>query len=83
MKLGTRLALGFGALLALSLFMAFAGISQFRMLNGQLEKIIHHQHRIVFLVNSVIKQIDTCALATRNISLSRDYVYRERKKEGG
>lgn len=81
MKLGTRLALGFGAVLALSVFMALAGISQFRMLNSHLENIIHHQHRIVFLVNNVVKEIDAGALATRNIALSKDTVFIEKEKK--
>jgi methyl-accepting chemotaxis protein len=81
MKLGTRLALGFGTVLALSVFMAMAGISQFRMLNSHLDNIIHHQHRIVFLVNSVVKNIDAGALATRNIALSKDTVFIEQEKK--
>ncbi len=81
MKLGTRLALGLGVIIALSAGMALAGIGQFRMLNEHLENVVHRQHRIVFLVNTAVKRIDACALATRNMALSRDIAFIENEKK--
>jgi len=81
MKLGTKLVLGLGVILALSAGMALAGIGQFRMLNEHLENVVHRQHRVVFLVNTAVKRIDACALATRNMALSRDIAFIENEKK--
>jgi len=81
LKLGTRLALGFGTILLFSIIVAVVGIGRFHFLNRSFEQTFQHQYRIIFLTNNVIKQINACALSTRNLALNKDVVFIDQAKK--
>jgi len=79
MKIGTRLILGFGLLLALMLAIAFIGISRMASLNDNMSKIVNDRYAKIALVNEMSAHINHVARSLRNMVLVTDEA--ERREE--
>ncbi|MFB3925134.1 MAG: methyl-accepting chemotaxis protein [Syntrophales bacterium] len=81
LQLGTRLSLGFAAVLILLVIMAYLGINRLGMINDNLDQIVDNDNRKVAWANDIIQQVDIIAIATRNLALSRDPEFIQKEKE--
>jgi hypothetical protein len=69
LKIGTRLAMGFGIVVLLMLVLAFVGITRMASLNEGIEKIITDRYPKTVQANDIIDNINTIARAMRNTLL--------------
>jgi methyl-accepting chemotaxis protein len=69
MKIGYRLSLGFAAIVALLVVIAFIGINRLSVLNHETEVIVKDRVVKVAMSNKIIDQINIIARSSRNILL--------------
>jgi len=69
MKIGFRLSLGFAAIVALLIVIAFIGINRLSVLNHETEVIVKDRVVKVAMSNKIIDQINIIARSSRNILL--------------
>ncbi|HEX5338492.1 MAG TPA: methyl-accepting chemotaxis protein [Gallionella sp.] len=72
MKVGTRLGLGFGAVIALMMIIAVLGISNMRSIQSELDDIVNDEFPKTVLANNMIDGINNIARAMRNALLETD-----------
>ena len=80
-KLRTKLYLGFGIVLFFVVVMALTGIVCLGIVNDELNQIINKTNQKIFYANAIIAQMDTMAVATRNIALSKDRLFIDTEKK--
>jgi methyl-accepting chemotaxis protein len=72
MKLGTRLALGFGVVLAMMAVGTVVGINRLGMMNKNLSTIANVNNRKVNVAHDMVDQVRNIAISVRNILLTDD-----------
>jgi len=72
MKVGTKLGLGFGAVIALLVLVAVIGISNIRALNADVNDMVKDKFPKTVWANNVIDQINIIARAMRNTLILDD-----------
>jgi methyl-accepting chemotaxis protein len=72
MKVGTRLALGFGAVITLMIIIAILGITNMRSVQGDLDDIISDKFPKTVWANNMVDGANTIARAMRNALLESD-----------
>ena len=85
MKLGTRLALGFGVVLAMLAVGTFVGVNRLGVMNDNLNDIVNNDNKRIFLANEMVDQVRNIAISVRNILLNQDegVVVKERERQTG
>lgn len=74
LKIGMRLNIGFGLMLALLLFIAIEGITEMDAIQGSLEGIVNVNNRELALTNIISSKVRDIASYTRNMVLGRAHV---------
>jgi methyl-accepting chemotaxis protein len=69
MRIGMRLGLGFGALMALLVTVAVIGITRLGALDDQIAKLVEDRYPKTVWANSIIDQVNVTARAVRNMLL--------------
>jgi len=72
MKIGMRLALGFGLILALLAAVAFIGISRLSSVQGNFDLAINENAVKIRVANGMIDQVNTIARSVRNMALAEN-----------
>ncbi|MES2407324.1 MAG: methyl-accepting chemotaxis protein [Pseudomonadota bacterium] len=72
LKIGLRLNIGFGLMLALLLFIAIEGIDEMDAIQGSLEGIVNVNNRELALANTISSKVRDIASYTRNTVLLTD-----------
>jgi methyl-accepting chemotaxis protein len=72
MKVGTRLMLGFGAVVALLIVVGGVGIVNVRTLDGYIERIAEDRMPKMVWANSIVDQVNLQGRALRNVLIYRD-----------
>jgi methyl-accepting chemotaxis protein len=72
MKVGTRLALGFGSVIVLMIIIAVLGIMNMRNVAGSLQDIVNDKFPKTVWANDVVDSVNTIARAMRNALLEKD-----------
>jgi methyl-accepting chemotaxis protein len=72
MKVGTRLGLGFGAVIALMIVIAILGINNMRNVQGNLADIVNDKFPKTVWANNMVDGINTIARSMRNALLESD-----------
>jgi methyl-accepting chemotaxis protein len=67
MKLGTKLGLGFGAVVALMIGIAFFSITNLSKLNDGLDLVVHNRYPKTILANDILANINQVARSIRNL----------------
>ena len=80
MKLGTRLALGFGAVLVLMAIVTIIAITRLGVMNRDLNQIVNINNQKVLLANELVDQIRNIAISVRNIAMSEDAAFQGNEK---
>ncbi len=81
LKLGTRLALGFGVVLVLLSVLAYAGISRLTDVSGAVDELAVTRIPQLEALYGIMKNFDISARSVRNITLSRDDSVNKTQKE--
>jgi methyl-accepting chemotaxis protein len=81
MKLGKKLAYGFGAVLILLVVMAVLGIYRLTAIHNDVNQIVTDRYHKVVIANDVIDQANIIAVAVRNIAISKDQAFIQKEKE--
>ncbi|MGV8058110.1 MAG: methyl-accepting chemotaxis protein [Smithellaceae bacterium] len=81
MKLGKKLAYGFGTVLILLLIIAVLGIYRMTVIHNDLNHIVTDRYRKVIVANDIIDQANIIAVALRNIAISKDQSFIQKEKE--
>ena len=81
MTMGRKLASGFGVILVMLVFMAILGIYRMTVIHNDLRQIVDDRYRKVVVSNDVIDQVNTIAVAVRNIAISKDSSFIQKEKE--
>ena len=81
MKLGKKLAYGFGAVLVLLVIMAALGIYRLTAIHNDVNEIVNDRYHKVVIANDVIDQVNIIAVAVRNIAVSKDQAFIQKEKE--
>jgi methyl-accepting chemotaxis protein len=82
MKLGTRLALGFGVVLAMLAVGTFVGVNRLGVMKDNLTDIVENNMKRIHLANEMVDQVRNIAISVRNTLLNQDegVVVKEREK---
>ncbi len=72
LKIGTKLAIGFGLVVALLLMIAVVGILRVGDLDASIEEMVHEQYPKVVLANTIIDHVNEDARSVRNIIITND-----------
>ncbi len=72
MKVGTRLALGFGSVIVLMIIIAVLGITNMRNVAGNLQDIVNDKFPKTVWANDVVDAVNTIARAMRNALLEKE-----------
>ncbi|MBF0476182.1 MAG: MCP four helix bundle domain-containing protein [Deltaproteobacteria bacterium] len=80
-RLGTRLGVGFGILLALIASLACIGIARISLLDDKVGMIVRKDIPILSLVYDVMKNYDAVARSSRNVNLTSDDKVIQKQKE--
>ncbi len=82
MRIGMRLALGFGLLMALLLVVAVLGVTRLSSLNGHIEILLNDRYPKTVLLNQINDSLGVAARAVRNMLLLTDTteIQREAKR---
>ncbi|MDP1926154.1 MAG: MCP four helix bundle domain-containing protein, partial [Thiobacillus sp.] len=72
MKIGMRLALGFGLVVALMAMIAFLGVTRMASLNEGIDQMVNDRYPKTVLANDVIDSINVIARAMRNTLILDD-----------
>jgi methyl-accepting chemotaxis protein len=72
LRVGARLGLGFGAVIAMMIIIAVLGINNLRHIQGELDKMVHDKFPKVVWANDVLGGIDDVARAMRDALLETD-----------
>ena len=72
LKVGARLGLGFGAMIAMMIAIAVLGVNNLRSIQGELDLLIHDKFTKVVLANSMVDGVNIIARAMRNSLLETD-----------
>jgi methyl-accepting chemotaxis protein len=81
MKLGKKLACGFGAVLILLVVIAVLGIYRLTDIRSDVNQIVNDRYHKVVIANDVIDQVNIIAVAVRNIAISKDQAFIQKEKE--
>ncbi|KYC29170.1 Methyl-accepting chemotaxis sensory transducer [Sterolibacterium denitrificans] len=81
MKIGTRLALGFGIVVALLAAIAVIGVSRLSSLNHSMENITKHMWPKVLLLQDGLAGVNEIGLSARDMLLAEDKGGQQRAKE--
>jgi methyl-accepting chemotaxis protein len=73
MKIGVRLGLGFGLVLALLAAVAFIGISRMANINEKMDNIVNDKYPKTVWANDVMKNVNIIARAGRDAILTEDH----------
>ncbi|MEN6441929.1 MAG: methyl-accepting chemotaxis protein [Syntrophobacter sp.] len=79
MKLGTKLALGFGITLVLMILIAAMGINRMGSINDDMTKIVEIDARKVISAENLINGMNTVQVAVRNLMLTKDETIRAKQ----
>ena len=80
MKLGTRLALGFGVVLAMMAVVTVVGDQPSGRDKRNLNDIVNNDNKRVFLANEMVDQVRNIAISVRNIILNQDKAFEGTEK---
>ncbi|MEM5789345.1 MAG: methyl-accepting chemotaxis protein, partial [Syntrophobacteraceae bacterium] len=80
MKLGTKLALGFALVLALSMVITAVSITRLSAVNANMEQIVNVNGKKINAANKVVHLTNAIQIATRNIAISEDPKFNESEK---
>ncbi len=69
LKIGTRLALGFGIVVLLMLVLAFVGITRMASLNDSMDQLVNDRYKKTTMVNEMMTNINQVARSLRNVVL--------------
>jgi len=72
MKLGAKLALGFGITLVLLILIAVMGINRMGAINDDMTQIVEVDNRKVIAAEDLINGMDSVQIAVRNLILTKD-----------
>src|SRR5450830_203422 len=72
LKIGARLSVGFGFLVALLVAMALLGVSRLSALNEQMDEVVNDKYPKTVLANEIIKNVNIIARSSRNVLLMTD-----------
>jgi methyl-accepting chemotaxis protein len=72
MKVGTRLALGFGAVIVMMIIVAILGISNMRSIQGDLNDMVNDKFPKTVWANDMVDSVNIIARAMRNALLETD-----------
>jgi methyl-accepting chemotaxis protein len=81
MKLGKKLAYGFGVVLLLLIIMTILGVYRLTVIHNDLNHIVGDRYRKVVVANDIIDQVNIIAVAVRNIAISKDQAFIQKEKE--
>ena len=81
MKLGKKLAYGFGVVLILMVIMVISGIYRLTVIHNDLNHIVDDRYKKVIVANDIIDQVNIIAVAVRNIAISKDHDFIQKEKE--
>ncbi len=82
MKIGVRLALGFGVVVALMLVIAFMGITRLGHLNESLDQVVSDKYPKTVAANEILKHLNRQARYLRNALLMSDAAQIEKELAG-
>ena len=80
MKLGARLALGFGVVLAMLAVGTFVGVNRLGAMKDSLNAIVNNDNKRVFLANEMVDQVRNVAISVRNIIVIDDKAFEGTEK---
>ena len=75
MKLGARLALGFGVVLAMLAVGTFVGVNRLGAMHNSLNNIVNNDNKRIFLANEMVDQVRNIAISVRNIIIIDDTAF--------
>ncbi len=81
LKVGARLGLGFGAMIAMMIVVAILGVTNLRSIQGELKDIINDKFPKTVWANDMIDGVNTIARAMRNALLETDKAKIEKELE--
>jgi methyl-accepting chemotaxis protein len=81
LKLGTRLAMGFGVVLILLTAVAYVGVTRVSLISGYLNDIVTNKNPKVGWANELVGQVNVIARGVRNVALSNDPEFTKQEKE--
>lgn len=81
LKLGTRLGLGFGVVLILLGIVAYIGNTRLSQISGYLNDVVTNKNPKVAWATGMRGDVNTIALAVRNIALNNDQDFIKKEKE--
>jgi methyl-accepting chemotaxis protein len=79
LKVGTRLAFGFGLLVTLLLVLGGIGLSRMSLLQNNLERIVTSDYAKVTLVNTMRDAVRFQAVALRDVVLQEDLAFKKKE----
>jgi methyl-accepting chemotaxis protein len=79
LKVGARLALGFGILLALLLIVGVIGLSRMSLLQSNLDRIVSSDYAKVTLVNTMRDAVRYQAVAMRDVVMQEDLAFKKKE----
>ncbi len=79
LKVGARLALGFGILLALLLIVGVIGLSRMSLLQNNLDRIVNSDYAKVTLVNTMRDAVRYQAVALRDVVMQEDLAFKKQE----
>ncbi len=80
MKLGAKLTLGFGVVLAMMAIVTAVAINRLGVINENLNDIVNNDNKRVFLANEMVDQVRNIAISVRNIILNQDKAFEGTEK---
>jgi methyl-accepting chemotaxis protein len=80
-RLGTKLAGGFGLVLVMMAVIAYLGLNRLALLDEHLKMIVHDANVKVELANAAASHINRITRAGRNIALSTDMALKQKEKD--
>jgi len=69
LKVGARLGLGFGALIALMVIIVSIGINNMRNIQGRLDSIVHHEFPKTAYANNILESVNAIGIYMRDALL--------------
>lgn len=81
MKLGKKLAYGFGFVLLLLVVITVMSLYRMSIIHENLNHIVNDYHRKVIVANGIVDQFNRVYQSMRNIALSKDMAFTHRENE--
>ena len=79
LKVGSRLAVGFGVILASLLIVGVIGLSRMSLLQGNLDQIVKSDYAKVTLVNTMRDAVRYQAVALRDVVMQEDLSFKKKE----